>query len=51
MSPGDGNDDDLYGGTGQTRTRLPDGGQGDVYGALRADLPALRRAASSRWSE
>ncbi|WP_406105585.1 hypothetical protein OG698_25220 [Streptomyces sp. NBC_01003] len=33
MSPGDGNDDDgLYGGTGQTRTRLPEGGPGDGYG-------------------
>ncbi|MFI8791687.1 hypothetical protein [Streptomyces sp. NPDC055105] len=41
MSPGDGNDDDLYGGTGQTRTRLPDGGQGDVYGG------AARRPARS----
>ncbi|MFE2735278.1 hypothetical protein [Streptomyces sp. NPDC059349] len=41
MSPGDGNDDDLYGGTGQTRTRLPDGGQGDVYGS------AARRPARS----
>ncbi|MFE7154669.1 hypothetical protein [Streptomyces sp. NPDC057636] len=39
MSPG--NDDDLYGGTGQTRTRLPDGGQGDVYGG------AARRPARS----
>lgn len=41
MSPGDGNDDDLYGGTGQTRTRLPDGGQGDAYGG------AARRPARS----
>ncbi|MCX5082611.1 MULTISPECIES: hypothetical protein [unclassified Streptomyces] len=41
MSPGDGNDDDLYGGTGQTRTRLPDGGQGDMYGG------AARRPARS----
>ncbi|MFE5029821.1 hypothetical protein ACFRAO_42685 [Streptomyces sp. NPDC056656] len=33
MSPGDGNDDDgLYGGTGQTRTRLPEGVPGDGYG-------------------
>ncbi|MFG3366004.1 hypothetical protein ACGF0K_13590 [Streptomyces sp. NPDC048156] len=32
MSPGDGNDDGLYGGTGQTRTRLPEGGPGDGYG-------------------
>ncbi|MFH8736885.1 hypothetical protein [Streptomyces sp. NPDC017964] len=36
MSPGDGNDDDgLYGGTGQTRTRLPEGGPGDGYDGRR----------------
>lgn len=28
-------DDDLYGGTGQTRTRLPEGSGGDVYGGAR----------------
>ncbi|MGW6357479.1 hypothetical protein ACWFR5_20445 [Streptomyces sp. NPDC055092] len=44
MSPGDGNDDDLYGGTGQTRTRLPDGGQGDGYGGTRRSARSSSRS-------
>ncbi|MFI6880624.1 hypothetical protein ACIBL6_44950 [Streptomyces sp. NPDC050400] len=35
MSLDDRHDDDLYGGTGQTRTRLPEGSGGDVYGGAR----------------
>ncbi|MEV1020569.1 hypothetical protein [Streptomyces sp. NPDC050264] len=35
MSVDDRQDDDVYGGTGQTRTRLPEGSGGDVYGGAR----------------
>ncbi|MFJ8827423.1 hypothetical protein ACIREE_37360 [Streptomyces sp. NPDC102467] len=35
MSVDDRRDDDVYGGTGQTRTRLPEGSGGDVYGGAR----------------
>ncbi|MFF2504841.1 hypothetical protein ACFVTY_15905 [Streptomyces sp. NPDC058067] len=42
MSLGDGHDDDgLYGGTGQTRTRLPDGGQGDGRPPVRSSSRSL----------
>ncbi|GAA2294018.1 hypothetical protein OKJ48_07055 [Streptomyces kunmingensis] len=35
MSPDNGQHDDVYGGTGQTRTRLPEGSGGDGYGGAR----------------
>ncbi|MEU6660348.1 hypothetical protein [Streptomyces sp. NPDC046821] len=45
MSLGDGHDDDgLYGGTGQTRTRLPDGGPGDGYGDARRPARSSSRS-------
>ncbi|NEB76830.1 hypothetical protein G3I40_16605 [Streptomyces sp. SID14478] len=44
MSLDDRQDDDLYGGTGQTRTRLPEGSGGDVYGGARRSNRSTSRS-------